>query len=292
MPNIGAHNHPSPTLDEVIRSIRLHRPVRDHKVELLDTGTATLDEMIARIERIFAVDARGLEVMRIDLTADIEGVPVHAFRGTVRAKWKRSASEIGRYTLVGKLGIETFTLGRRPNVYRVYNKITELRHQYSLLKRRNKGSIASFEELYGYPEEGLILTRVERQIAGGRVPAEIATVGKLVKLPDFDPFSRLEIEVGSARKPDPESMRFSEYLKGRGFAEVVREQGCIQNAVRFANKRSPGNGARFAKRFSGFLAGSEFTLTEEQIFFRYRESVLKQLAPIVPSQEPLSSRFC
>jgi hypothetical protein len=252
----------------------------------------TLDQMIARIEQIFAVDGRTLEVMRIDLAADIEGVPVHAFKGNVRAKWKRSASEIGTYTMVGKLGVETFTLGKRPNVYRFYNKIAELRHQYALLKRRSKSPIPSFEELYGYPEKGLILTRVERQIGGGRIPAEIATVGELLNLPNFDPFNRLEILVRSATEPNPESMDFSLYLQGRGFRDFVIEHGGVQNAVRLANKLSNGNGARFVKNFSDFLPRIENPLTEEQIFLRYRESVLKQLNPTVPVQEMESSRFC
>jgi len=269
------------------------RATRDHKVELLDTGAIGLGEMIARIEQIFAVDARSLEVMRIDLAADIQGVPVHAFKGNVRGKWKRSAREIGRYSMVGKLGVETFTLGKRPNIYRFYNKIAELQHQYALLKRRAKDNpVRSFADLYGYAEKGLIVTRIERQIGSNCVPKEIATVGKLVHLPDFDPFHRLQILVGSAKEPDPESMDFTAYLKGRGFREFVIEQGGLQNAVRLANKLSKGNGARFAKTFSNFLPSVENALTAEQIFLRYRESVLKQLAPAVPAREELSSRFC
>jgi len=79
--------------------------------------------MIVRIEQVFAIDAAQLTIMRIDLAADIKGIPVHSFKGNVRAKWKRTASEIGRYSMVGKLGVETLTLGKRPNVYRFYNKI-------------------------------------------------------------------------------------------------------------------------------------------------------------------------
>src|SRR5579871_331172 len=229
---------------------------RDHKIELIDTGVASYSQMLSRIERLFEADAKCLEIMRIDLAADLENIPVHAFKGNVRAKWKRSAQEIGKYSAVGKIGVETFTLGKRPNLYRFYDKIAELRHQYASVKRRSKGYIASFEELYGVPDRGLVLTRAERQIGGGRVPDEIATVGQLVNLPNFDPFDRLEIFVGSATEPNPESMDFSAYLQGLGYRDFVQRHGGFQNATRLANKLSNGNAARFAKKYSTFLSST------------------------------------
>ena len=154
-----------------------------------------------------------------------------------------------------------------------------MRHQYGLLKRRTKGPVQSFDELYGYPERGLVVTRVERQIGGSRVPGEIATVGELANLPGFDPFKSLEILLPSAGEPDPESMDFSAYLQGLGFQDFVAKHGGVQNAVRLANKLSNGNGARFVKKFSSFLTSTAFPITQEQLCNSYRESVLKQLAP-------------
>ena len=46
----------------------------DHKLELLDTGQMSYAAMLGEVERVYRVDTRGLDVMRIDLCADVEGV--------------------------------------------------------------------------------------------------------------------------------------------------------------------------------------------------------------------------
>jgi hypothetical protein len=254
------------------------RQSRDHKLELIDTGVMSYTDMQREIERVFEVDARTTEVMRLDLAADMQGTPVQAFVGNVRAKFKRSATDLGRYSRTGKVGVETVYLGKRPNVFRIYNKIAECHSQYARLKRRARGKpIASFEKLFGYPAAGLVLTRVERQIAGGRVPTEISTFGKLVILPEFDPFESLEITIGSAAPPNPEDYPWATYLKGRGLRQVVLDHG-YQNARRLANKFSPGNANRLFKMLDPFLPASDCGLTKQQILEVYRKSVSKQLA--------------
>jgi hypothetical protein len=52
-------------------------------------------------------------------------------------------------------------------LYRFYNKIAELQYQYALLKRRYKDALPSFTELYGHPEEGVVLIRQVGQEAYG-----------------------------------------------------------------------------------------------------------------------------
>jgi len=252
------------------------RQTHDHKLELIDTGIASYRELIARMEQVFVIDALDLEVMRVDLAADVLDVPVHAFVDNARAKYKRSSQDLGRYSRFGKLGVETYYIGKRPNLFRFYNKIAELRTQYAKLKRSAAGTPPPFEEVFGYPAVGVVLTRAERQIAGGRVPAQIATVGQLVNLPQFDPFDSLEILVGSGCEPNSETLGFSTYLQALGFRELVRHHG-VQNARRLINNLSEGNAARYFKNFSQFLPQPEITLTEKTLFECYRQSVLRQL---------------
>ncbi len=45
--------------------------------------------MLGEVERVYRVDARGLEGMRIDLCAGVESVPVPWFHQHLRVKWKR-----------------------------------------------------------------------------------------------------------------------------------------------------------------------------------------------------------
>jgi hypothetical protein len=254
-----------------------HRHTGNHKLELIDTSSFSFSSMIDVIESIFEVDPMILEIMRLDLAADMEGVPVHAFVGNVRGKWKRSSADIGRYTRMGKLGVESFYLGKRPNLVRVYNKIAELEAQYAVLKRRMNGDSPPFEQIYRYPRTGLILTRVERQMGGGRIPERIGTVGKLRGLSEFDPFDRLEIVAGSDVPPSAEEGSFSTYLKGLGLRQLVLEHG-LQNARRLANRLSSGNASKLFKEYADYLPSSGFQITGYDIFEKYRESVSKQLA--------------
>ena len=252
----------------------------NHKLELIDTGRATLPEMIREIERVFAVDSRCLEISRIDLAADIFDVPVAWFLEHLRAKWKRFTADLGKveYSRMGKLGVETFYLGKRPNCYRIYNKIAELRYQYSRLKVADDQPKLSFEALYGLPESGRVLTRVERQFGAGRLPAKIGTVGKLPGLFDFNPFDNLEVLSGAARTPNIDDYDLSTYLQGRGLESVLNELGGLHRGRAWLNKHSGGNAARLLRKLAPFLPTSEHPVTVERIHVAYRESVMRQLA--------------
>jgi hypothetical protein len=252
----------------------------NHKLELIDTGRVTLAEIIREIERVFDVDSRRLEISRIDLAADVFGVPVVWFMEHLRAKWKRFTADIGKveYSRMGKLAVETFYLGKRPNCYRIYNKIAELHYQYSRLKVTEGEPKPSFESLYGLPENGLVLTRVERQIGGGRLPTEIGTVGKLRRLTDFSPFDKLEVLAGAASTPNIDNYELSTYLQGRGLECVVNELGGMHRTRAWLNKHSAGNAARILANLAAFLPATEHAVTVDRIHRLYRDSVQRQMA--------------
>ena len=145
----------------------------DHKIEVLDVGTKKRTEILREISSIFDTDPTALSVMRVDLTADVEEVPLSWFREAVRVSHKRWRAGITGERFFGEMGnrnIQTLYYGRRPNLFRIYDKMAEHRAAYQSLTRSLKNQQPPpFEDLYGRRSDGPALTRVERQI-GGWVP--------------------------------------------------------------------------------------------------------------------------
>ena len=187
-----------------------------------------------------------------------------------------------KYEIIGKAGMETISAGRRPNVVRLYDKVAESKMQFRrMVKRCSKDADPlDFEKEFGFSLES-ILTRVERQFGGGRIPEEVSTFGKLCcAAPTFNPFDVLEItgETGGNLPAAHECDSVTEYLAGKELNRMVSEVG-LQSARRWLNKESPGNAARLLKRFHRFLPGSNAdSMTVKRIFDTYRTSVTRQLA--------------
>ncbi len=187
-----------------------HKPTS--KLEVLDAGKKTIDEIAETISRVVDVDVFPLGLMRVDLAGDIVGVPVHVFREFARFLYKRFASRIEKsietelmFVAMGTAEAQSLYAGRRPDFIRIYNKIKEWFAQWLKLKRNcerfNKGMarfpISPEQRHFGarfYPtfekfcrdegyiyEEGATLTRIERQISGGRLPKELQVFGDLRK---------------------------------------------------------------------------------------------------------------
>lgn len=168
----------------------------DHKLEILDAGKKCYSELVGIIEAVTYADPEQLEVIRLDLCADVPGVPVLWFQPRVRVKYKRFANEIGelKYEKIGQAGIETLTAGKRPNLIRIYDKVAESRVQFrKLLRRCSKDSeLPNFEKEFGFPEDA-VLTRVERQFGGDRIPEALNRFGKLSRAPDFNQIGRAHV---------------------------------------------------------------------------------------------------
>lgn len=261
----------------------------DHKLELLNAGTMPYSQMTEEITRIFEVGPEDLRVMRVDFAADVPGVPVTWFEQHVRAQFKRWTADIGKldteieFATMGKRGVETLYLGRRPNLFRIYNKIAEYRAQFdrqmAALKRNREGEIEfpTFQELFGYPETGFILTRVERQISSGRVPERIGTFGDLQRAADFNPFEALIFADAGKPEPNPDNYDFSTYAEGMLVRRLVQETG-FHRTKQFLNQHSKRNANRILKRVVDFLPSDEVLISPEKLTEIYRESVSKQLA--------------
>ena len=254
----------------------------EHKLELFDTGYKTFSELLGQIGSVIEGPADDLELMRIDLCADLHGVPVDWFFNRLRVKFKRVCYEIGerKYGRMGKNGIQTINFGKKPNVVRGYDKVAELTDQLRKINRKLSPDACklTLESVFGVSESDTI-TRIERQFGGGRIPMQIDSVGKLLSLPDFNPFTNIEIVNGSAAGIPPlKECGLDTWLTGTRLRELRDEMG-IQQFNRWLNANSAGNGARYRKTYSPFLEPAfDGIVTSTTLFQVYRESVSKQLA--------------
>lgn len=222
-----------------------------------------------------------VSVMRADLAVDIKGVPVSFFQDAARAAYKRIMKDIehpNRIVRIGRSGVETMTIGARPNLFRVYNKAAEREHQYGLLARRAKKqgySIPTYQELYGHPRE-VLLTRVERQYGGGRLPEELCTVGALYKnAASVDPFAPLQFSVSNRPEPNPDDYDLTTFLAGLGLRQRILEHG-LQRTRALVNKKSAGNAARTFRKFADFLPALPQGMEVPDLNTLFRQSIERQ----------------
>jgi hypothetical protein len=255
----------------------------NHKLELVDTGAMSYARMGHEIERVFDLDARRLSLMRIDLAADVRGVPVAWFARHVRVLWKRWVCDIGQtgcetseYARMGQQQVQTYYLGKRPTCFRIYDKLAEYHHQYAQMKRRvsDAAELPSFEQAYGYPESGIVLTRVERQMGGGRVPAQIDCFRKLKTSAAFNPFDRLDFLAAGVQEPRIEEYGEMDYLAGIGLRYLAEDMG-VHRTRALLNRQ--GHAARILAKLHDFLP-AEGGITPERLFHSYQESTAWQLA--------------
>lgn len=254
----------------------------EHKLELLDTGEKSYSDLVAQVERTVECAIEDFEVMRIDLCADMLGIPIDWFLSRIRVKHKRIAHEIGRlkFQRIGKAGIQTLSAGKRPNMLRIYDKVAEYKVQFKKLvrKRSRDADELTLEKEFGVSENSVI-TRIERQFGGGRIPLSIDCFGQLSRLPDFNPFTNIEIRNGTgARVPTIQECGLDKWLTGTRLHQLKEEMG-EQHFSRWLNVNSLRNAARYRETYSDFLQpDGDNLVTAQTIFETYRESVIKQLA--------------
>jgi hypothetical protein len=253
-----------------------------HKLEILDAGKKHYSELAETVESVADVDPDSLGTMRIDLTADIHDVSVSWFKSHARFRFKRTNREHGelKYALIGRGQVETITAGSRPNVIRIYNKIAEWKMQFRRMVRKAKrnSEFVEFEKEFGVKETD-VLTRVERQCGGNRIPPELGSFGSLVSAPEFNPFVSVEIIDGKGPSaPSPDEYEGLQYFTGTGLARYADEHG-MQALRTFLNRKTSGNAARTLERYRPFFfERSEERITEQEIYEAYRASTLQQLS--------------
>jgi hypothetical protein len=355
-----------------------------HKIQLVDAGESTRGQMLDTVAGIVNEHPEFLELGRVDLCANIEGVGVPWFAKSVRARWSQWQAQIGEVTMndadgrrmqwseMGRRTLQTMYLGKKPNCFRVYDKLAERRAAYALdlarhvrqarglhgipegvaldvtqlpaggpsvlprwdpsHRKEREGYTAEVRaellKLYPFPSfeewflaqctggmtgvvavESLktelvdraeqlslvpriprILTRVERQMGGGRVPGPVDTFSKLFSNGrDFNPFERLQFIPAASSVVDPSAYSVVDYAAGIKFREWL-ESGELtyQGLYAMWNARS-GNAVRLAPKFAPFLRGlpgvdegegdgRASTVTAAELFEQYRDTFSRQLA--------------
>jgi hypothetical protein len=149
-----------------------------------------------------------------------------------------------------------------------------------LLRKSRKDSVPpDFEKEFGYPPDAVV-TRFERQCRGRSVPEVLDSFAKLHHAPEFNPFDVVEI-VGSGASALPtidECETPNEYFTGIGLNKTCNEMG-MQQFRTWLNQNTGGNAARTMKRYHRFFSNEGgLSLTRDQLYESYRESVIRQLA--------------
>ncbi len=218
--------------------------------------------------------------MRIDLCADMRNVTVEWLYSRLRFLYKRFSRDIGtlKHQSIGKSGFETITAGKRPCVFRVYDKVEECRMQLKNMQRKasKDADILTLRSEFGL-EESDVLTRIERQHGGGRLPLLVAKFGELYRLPEYNPFEPIKIVTRDrSSQPSIAERGMDEWLKGTRLRELADEMG-MQKFYRWLNKESGGNGSRIVRTYADYFASGSKQVTTASIFDTYRESVVRQL---------------
>ena len=267
--------------DAILHAHCKHGEAGNHKLELLDTGIRSLEELLREIESVFQVSPSTLEIMRLDLAVDVMGVPVSVFQDCARAAYKRIVVDFEnaeQFVRMGQRDIETIYLGKRPNCYRIYNKIAEYKTQYAKVQRQiPENFVPKFEDLYGYSPEGVVVTRVERQYGGSRIPQQISNVALLREnVETLHPFEPLEFLFTGIPEPDPGFYDLSTYLKGLGLRDLIAKCG-LHRARRFINKKSPGNAARILNKLAEFIPSPSPDFSIPDLNELFQQSIRCQL---------------
>ena len=125
-------------IDAVLHAYFKRKGARNHKIEILDAGGKSLEQIGQIIAKVFDVNVDGLEPMRLDFAADMFDVPVLHLFDALRVKFKRSSDERGEmdYEVVGGRRLEYFRYGKAPNCVRAYDKPAECKSRLAEILNR------------------------------------------------------------------------------------------------------------------------------------------------------------
>ncbi len=299
-------------IDAVVHLYLRHgRP--NHKVEIIDAGEKTVQEMADIIRKLFVVDPWALQLMRADLATDLEGVSVPWFKDNAYVNRKQFSSRIEKsfdqelqFVGMGTAVAQTLYAGKRPSLIRIYNKLEEWHMQWRKLgikcdrfNRRMDGLEMTEEQKYygsrfvpsfpdyckdrGYQfETGSMLTRIERQIGGNRFPPEFSTMGDLRYAHELHPFTGVQIvstePVQNFNFP-PEGVPLRDWLAAIGLETVKEQVGGLQMARSIVLKYGNGNGRRILESLEKSSPTKRQPLTMEEIQESFRRSTLLQTSP-------------
>jgi hypothetical protein len=192
---------------------------------------------------------------RIDLNADIVGVPVYFYRQSVRIPRKRKAVECGTFAQsFNSAGVETYGVGRSPDLTRFYNKIKEL---------DSKGT-----DTAAFPP---VLTRVEREMQYRKCP--VATAEDIPKLQNYRPFDNLQFfvtpQIAALQRLDHPDSFYKQYVVSK-----MAEDFGMHETARILNK-SPEHRRQFMRDFRDVLGTVDQQALRQQLENAYLDSITR-----------------
>ena len=272
-----------PTLSVVIQyghKFPVTRSQRGYQLQFKGARHLTSADLIRQVEGAFEIsesDVLQLPVTRIDFAADVFDVPVQWFREHCRVRFKRSSAQWRETTTMGVTGI---VIGRRPDYYRIYDKVRELRSR--------KQEVLYTGKWNGLPEP--ILTRVERQCSGRAVPKNMSRLGGLLSHAEgADPFCSLTLSPGAGVQ-DEGGWGAQKWLMNLGLQAAVQQYGEIE--VRSRLNRMSRNANRVFAKYSDLLRAAPAGITNDQLRRLYAISTSRQLNRPREGQYPMGGFQC
>lgn len=234
------------------------------KLEVLHTGEKSWSEICDIVGRVYTGNPEDLPLRRVDLACDLLDVTVPHLVRTVAVPYKRIERQYGTiaaeeggddsidFMQVAKRKVETYQLGARPNLFRMYDKTEEMKARYLVAKHRHERSSAELLSnkvlsiadvptdnaevnrgfrkrlknaacnMYPFPSfadwagvwEWEVRTRVERQLQG-TMPLLVSTMGALrSNAVDFNPYEPLIFRPTGTMKINLDEWLPDEYAAG------------------------------------------------------------------------------
>jgi len=236
----------------------------------------SFSRILSEIKQTFVLDPLLADIMRIDLYADVPGYLVEWFHHNVRIAQKQNSSEWSRVRHDRK-SFETLYFGESPNLFRIYDKTAQRRYEYTRLRNRQTSKdFATFEERYGHSADA-ILTRVERQYGGGRIPDQIRTLGQFQKHAiQFSPYEPLQFLPVSISEGDPKQLTGDTFVKAHGVLRLIERHG-FHHAKRLLDEKTNRNTRRLFDQLGGALHGGPPTALPN-LYTIYKEGVTRQIS--------------
>jgi hypothetical protein len=246
------------------------RASRHFKIDFTDTRLLSAEDFLWRLAQLFQIrreDALLFRIARIDFAADVQDVPVEWFRKHSRVKRKRKPQsyEVCK-TESSKGSVTSVVFGKRPDLYRIYDRVAE--------KQERRVEILYSGMYSGAPVP--TVTRVERQCSGRAIPKDLSTLGGLFEhAAAADPFPGLVCTETKDAHVSTEDWNPQKWLMSVGLATAVKQFG--EATVRARLNRAGGNANRLFSQYSELLRADRAGVTADRLREIYRNGTLKQL---------------
>jgi hypothetical protein len=228
-----------------------------------------MSEVASQVIAVFDVNPWLVSIIRVDFAVDIAGYSVEWFRRHARVSHKQFSSEYGSFRSEGK-EVETLYFGKRPNCFRVYDKQRAIRRRYG---RKVDGEATHPLDRHG---DEKIVTRVERQYGGGRIPSKITNLQKLrANCSGLNPFEPMRFLPITITDQCLHGLTGDDFIKGHGVLRLIEQHG-FHRAKQIIDEKSCRNTNRILSRVTALLPSDNASVPPD-LWTVYREGIRNQV---------------